>query len=282
MVRSRASLHLEIIALRHQLGVVNRSRHPRLRLTSADRALWAWLSQAWSGGCSAVHIIRPDTVIAWHRRGLRLFWTWKSRYRLGRPRVSHDIRVLICEMSTANPLWGAPRIHGEPQKLGLSVSQSIVAKYMHRPPRPLSQTWRTFLTNHAIQIMAVDLFVVPTVTFRMLFVLVILAHERRRIVHVAVTEHPTSFFDILAAGAGSQQRENQLSSTFAACFQQSPWFRRTVVDTVRGACRIEKPVGGAAWTCAEQVTPPNGGRDRIDLRLSRSGTAASRLRTFHL
>jgi putative transposase len=192
MVRSRASLHLEIIALRHQLGVVTRSGHPRLRLTSADRALWAWLSQAWSGWRSAVHFVRPDTVIAWHRRGLRLFWTWRSRSRLGRPRVSHDIRVLICEMSTANPLWGAPRIHGELQTLGLSVSQSTVAKYMRRPPRPLSQTWRTFLTNHASQIMAVDLFVVPTVTFRMLFVLVILARERRRIVHVAVTEHPTA------------------------------------------------------------------------------------------
>jgi len=192
MVRSRASLHLEIIALRHQLAVVQRSRRPRLRLTSSDRVLWAWLSQAWSGWRSAVHIVRPDTVIAWHRRGLRLFWTWKSRHRLGRPRVSRDIRVLICDMSTANPLWGAPRIHGELQKLGFSVSQSTVAKYMRRPPGPRSQTWRTFLTNHASQIMAVDLFVVPTVTFRMLFVLVILAHERRRIVHVAVTEHPTA------------------------------------------------------------------------------------------
>ncbi len=192
MVRSRASLHLEIIALRHQLTVVNRSRRPRLRLTSADRVLCAWLSQAWSGWRAAVHIVRPDTVIAWHRRGVRLFWTWKSRHRLGRPRVSRDIRALIREMSTANPLWGAPRLHGELQKLGISVSQSTVAEYMRRPPRPPSQTWRSFLTNHASLIMAVDFFVVPTVTFRMLFVLVILAHERRRIVHVAVTEHPTA------------------------------------------------------------------------------------------
>ena len=154
--------------------------------------LWAWLSQAWRGWRSAVHIVRPDTVIAWHRRGVRLFWTWKSRHRVGRPPVPDDIRALIREMSTANPLWGAPRIHGELQKLGVSVSQSTVAKYMRRHPRPPSQTWRTFLTNHASQIMAVDLFVVPTVTFRTLFVLVILAHERRQIVHVAVTEHPTA------------------------------------------------------------------------------------------
>lgn len=192
MVRSRASLHLEIIALRHQLAVVHRSRRPRLRLTSADRALWAWLSQAWDGWRSAVIIVKPETVITWHRRGFRLFWRWKSRGRNGRPGVSPEVRALIRELSTANPLWGAPRIHGELQKLGVSVSQSTVAKYMRRHPRPPSQTWRTFLANHASQIMAVDLFVVPTVTFRMLFVLVILAHERRRIVHVAVTDHPTA------------------------------------------------------------------------------------------
>src|SRR5215211_3810770 len=106
MVRSRASLHLEIIALRHQLAVLNGSRRPRLRLTSADRVLWAWLSQAWSDWRSAVHIVRPDTVITWHRRGVRLFWMWKSRHRLGRPTASHDVRVLIREMSTANPLLG--------------------------------------------------------------------------------------------------------------------------------------------------------------------------------
>ena len=191
MVRSRASLHLEIIALRHQLAVVHRSRRPRLRLTSADRALWAWLSQVWDGWRSAVIIVKPETVITWHRRGFRLFWRWKSRGRNGRPGVPPDVRALIRELSTENPLWGAPRIHGELQKLGVSASQSTVAKYMRRHPRPPSQTWRTFLTNHASQIMAVDFFVVPTVTFRMLFVLIILAHERRRIVHVAVTEHPT-------------------------------------------------------------------------------------------
>ena len=192
LVRSRASLHLEIIALRHQLAVVNRSRRPRNRLTAADRMLWAWLSRAWRGGRSAVHIVKPATVIAWHRRGFRLFWTWKSRQRTGRPGVPPEVRTLIQELSDANPLWGAPRIHGELQKLGISVSQSTVAKYMRRHPRPPSQAWRTFLTNHASQIIAADLFVVPTVTFRLLFVLVILAHERRRIVHVAVTEHPTA------------------------------------------------------------------------------------------
>ena len=190
--RSRAALHLEILALRHQLAVVNRSRRPRLRLTAADRVLWAWLSRSWRGWRSALVLVKPETVLAWHRRGFRLFWTWKSRHRTGRPTVAPDVRALIREMSTANPLWGAPRIHGELQKLGISVSQSTVAKYMPRRHAPPSQTWRTFLANHASQIMAADFFVVPTVTFRLLFVLVILAHDRRRIVHVAVTDHPTA------------------------------------------------------------------------------------------
>ena len=185
-------LHLEVLALRHQLAVVNRSRRPRLRLTTADRMLWAWLSQQWRDWRSALRVVQPETVLAWHRRGFRLFWTWKSRHRRGGPAVPPDVRAVIREMSTANPLWGAPRIHGELQKLGISVSQSTVAKYMRRYPRAPSQTWRTFLTNHASQIMAADLFVVPTVTFRLLFVLVILAHDRRRIIHMAVTEHPTA------------------------------------------------------------------------------------------
>jgi putative transposase len=192
LVRSRASLHLEVIALRHQIAVLKRSRRPRLPLTPIDRTLWAWLAEAWGGWRSAVHIVQPETVIGWHRRGFRLFWRWKSRHRTGRPGVPPDVRALIRELSRANPLWGAPRIHGELQKLGIAVSQSTVAKYMRPHPRPPSQTWRTFLTNHASQIMAADLFVVPTVTFRLLFVLVILAHDRRRLVHVAVTDHPTA------------------------------------------------------------------------------------------
>ncbi len=142
LVRSRA-LHLEILALRHQLTVVDRSRRQRLRLTSADRMLWAWLSRAWRGWQSALHIVRPETVLAWHRRGFRLFWTWKSRRRTGRPSVPVDVRTLIRDLSSANPLWGAPRIHGELQKLGIAVSQSTVAKFMRRHPRPPSQAWRT-------------------------------------------------------------------------------------------------------------------------------------------
>ena len=130
--------------------------------------------------------------MSWQRLGFRLFWTWKSRRRTGRPSVPQEVRTLIRTMSVANPLWGAPRIHGALLKLGFTVSQTTVATSMvRRRPRP-SQTWRTFLTNHAHQLIAADFFVVPTATCRLLFVLVLLAHDRRRIVRLAITEHPTA------------------------------------------------------------------------------------------
>ena len=200
-VRSRAALHLEVLALRPQLQVLNRSRPQRLRLARADRLLWIWLSRVWNEWRAAVVIVKPETVIAWHRQAFRSFWSWKSRHRIGRPSVPPDVRTLIRSMSAANPRWGAPRIHGELLKLGIEVSQSTVAKYILRRRRPPSQTWRTFLTNHIGQIVAADFFVVPTATGRLLFVLVILAHARRRIVRVAVTEHPT------AAWTSQQLRE---------------------------------------------------------------------------
>ena len=142
-LRSRAALQLEVLALRHQLQVLNRSRPQRLRLVRADRLLWAWLSRSWTAWRTALVIVKPETVIAWHRQGFRLFWTWKSRRRVGRPTVAADIRALIRTMSEANPLWGAPRIHGELLKLGVEVSQATVAKYMVCRPKPRSQTWRT-------------------------------------------------------------------------------------------------------------------------------------------
>ncbi len=192
LVRARAALHLEVLALRHQLLVLERSRRRRVHLTATDRLLWVWLSRSWSGWRTPLVLVTPATVVDWHRRGFRFFWTWKSRRRTGRPIVPADVRALICTMSQANPLWGAPRIHGELRKLGIAVSQSTVDKYMTRRARPPSQTWRTFLANHLDQVMAADFFVVPTATYRLLFVLVILAHERRRIVHVAITDHPTA------------------------------------------------------------------------------------------
>jgi hypothetical protein len=137
LVRSRAALHLEVFVLRHQLLVLDRSRRPRLRLTAADRLLWVWLSRVWTRWRATLVIAQPATVVAWHRRGFRLFWTWKGRRRVGRPTVPAAIRALARTMSQANPLWGAPRIHGELQKLGIALSQSTVAKYMVRRRRPV-------------------------------------------------------------------------------------------------------------------------------------------------
>ena len=199
--RSRAALQLEVLALRHQLAVLERSRPRRLRLAKADRWLWGLLSRIWTGWRTALVIVKPETVIAWHRRGFRLWWAWKSRRRMGRPIVPTDVRTLIRTMAQANPRWGAPRIHGELLKLGIDVCQATVAKYMVRRRQPPSQTWRTFLRNHIGQIVAADFFVVPTATYRLLFVLVLLAHDRRRIRHVAVTAHPT------AARTAQQLRE---------------------------------------------------------------------------
>jgi putative transposase len=191
-VRSRAALQCEVLALRHQLQVLERSRPQRLRLTRADRLLWVWFSGVWTAWRAALVIVKPDTVIAWHRQGFRLFWTWKSRRRVGRPTVPLAVRTLIRTMSEANPRWGAPRIHGELLKLGVDIGQASVGKYMVRHRRPPSQSWRTFWANHVGQVIAADFFVVPTATCRLLFVLIILAHDRRRVVHVAVTAHPTA------------------------------------------------------------------------------------------
>ena len=192
VVASRVALHLEVLALRHQLQVLQRSRRRHLPLTRADRVPWVWLSRIRSGWRATMVLVKPATVSAWHRQGFRLYWTWKSRRRLGRPSVPAELRALIRRMSDANPLWGAPRVHGELLKLGINVSQATVAKYMSGRRRPPSPTWRTFLANHAAQIAAADFFVVPTVRYRLLFVLVILSLDRRRLAHVAVTAHPTS------------------------------------------------------------------------------------------
>lgn len=191
--QTRASLQLEILALRHQINVLRRSQRGRVRLHSSDRLFWTWLMHLWSGWRSALAIVKPETVIAWHRRGFRLYWTWKSRQnRPGRPEVSREVRDLIRKMSVANSLWGAPRIHGELLKLGIELSQATVAKYVERPRKPPSPTWRTFLDSHLKQLVSTDFFVVPTVDFRILFVFVALAHHRRRVIHFNVTAQPTS------------------------------------------------------------------------------------------
>ena len=163
-----------------------------MRLTASDRFLWVWLSRLWREWRSALLIVKPETVIAWHRRGFRLYWSWKSRHPQGRPSLSREVIDLIRRMSLANPRWGAPRIHGELLKLGFELSEATVAKYMARHRKPRSQTWRTFLANHMKDMVSSDFFVVPTLFFRVVFVFVILSHDRRRPVHMAVTEYPTA------------------------------------------------------------------------------------------
>jgi putative transposase len=190
-VRTHRELALENLALRQQLTVW-KAREPRPRLTEMDRLFWVFLARVWTKWRHSLHVVRPETVVRWHRQGFRRYWAWKSRRRSGRPMVSTELRDLIRRMSAANPLWGAPRIHGELLKLGLTVSQATVSKYMLRPRRPPSQAWRAFLTNHMKDLIALDFFTVPTATFRVLFVLVVLSHSRRRLVHFNVTPHPTA------------------------------------------------------------------------------------------
>jgi transposase InsO family protein len=151
------------------------------------------LSRVWSGWRDAVQIVQPATVVAWHRRLFAWHWRWLSTSPpLGRPPIAVDIRALIHKMHRANPLWGAPRIHGELQKLGIEIAETTVAKYLGPRPSSPSPTWRTFLRMQPAQCASMDFFTVPTATFRVLFVLVILSHDRRRVVHVNVTDHPTA------------------------------------------------------------------------------------------
>ena len=185
-------MQIEILALRHQLAVYQRTC-ARPRLKPADRILWAWLSRVWSGWREALVIVKPETVIAWRRRKFREYWTRLTRSgKPGRPSIPREVRDLIRRMSSANPLWGAPRIVGELGKIGIDLPRSTVAKYMVRRRKPPSATWRAFLKNHIREIVAIDFFVVPTVRNQVLFVFLVLAHERRRVLHFNVTANPTA------------------------------------------------------------------------------------------
>jgi hypothetical protein len=179
--RSRVSLEAEILILRHQLNIQRRHVPKRVAFSAMDRLIFVGLYRLVPNAIKALTIVKPDTVIRWHRAGFRSYWRWKSRRRCGRPTVPLEIRRLIREMSIANPLWGAPRIHGELLKLGIEIGQTSVAKYMARRRGPPSQGWKTFLRNHADGSVAMDLFVVPTISFRLLYGLLIIGHGRRQI-----------------------------------------------------------------------------------------------------
>src|SRR5712671_4841598 len=190
--KSKNGLAAENAALRHQLIVLQRRVRGRVQLTNGDRLFLVTLYRWFPSVLRAITIIRPETLVRWHRAGFRQYWRWKSRSLGGRPQIAADVRALIQRMSAENPLWGAPRIHGELLKLGFEVSQSSVAKYMVKRCGPPSQGWRTFLRNHAPDIAAMDLFVVPTIGFDLLYVLVIIRLERRDLVWINVTTNPTA------------------------------------------------------------------------------------------
>ena len=192
LFKSRSRLEAENLLLRHQLNVALRQAPPRLRLRGGDRAFLVWMIRLWPNLIDAVQVVQPETVLRWHRAGFRAFWRWKSRKRAGRPRIDRGLRDLIRRMSRENPLWGASRIHGELLMLGFEVAQSTVSKYMTRGRRPPSQSWKTFLRNHADAIAAIDLCVVPTVTFDRLFAFLVVGHGRRQLLWIEVTRHPTA------------------------------------------------------------------------------------------
>ncbi|MBK7977559.1 MAG: transposase [Deltaproteobacteria bacterium] len=192
VLRPHSALVAENLLLRHQLAVL-RPKVKRPLIDFADRLFWVLVSRLWDRWRDVLVLVEPDTVIRWHRSGFRSYWRRKSRRPPGRPPVSTEIRALVRQMSLENPLWGAPRIHGEILKLGISVSESTVAKYMVRRGDPRrSQTWRTFLRNHARELVSIDFFTVPTARFATLYVFLVLAHDRRRIVHLRVTAEPSS------------------------------------------------------------------------------------------
>ena len=190
--RARTQLQLEILLLRKQLEIALRSS-PKLRFRRQDRVFLSFVTNLFIGWRDALLIVQPETLIKWHRQGFKMYWTWKSRHSAGRPKIPQEQIDVIRQMASDNPSWGAPRIHGEMLKLGFDISESSVLRYMPKKSRRANrQRWKTFLQNHATQIVALDFFTVPSVSFRILYVLVFLSHHRRRLVHFNVTAHPTS------------------------------------------------------------------------------------------
>jgi len=259
-LRSRAAMELENLALRHQLGVLQRSARKRPRLTAGDRLLWVWLSRIRSDWRSMLVMVQPDTVIAWHRKSFRLFWSWKVRRgQPGRPKIPREVRDLLHRMCRENPTWGAPRIHGELLKLGIDIGETSVSKYMVRGRKPPSQTWRTFLENHVQRLVSIDFFTVPTLRFQILYVFLVLAHDRRRILHFNVTAHPTAEWTVQQLreafpfdqgsryllrdrdaifGDNFREQVRDLGIREVLCAPHSPW-QRAYVERAIGSIRRE-------------------------------------------
>jgi putative transposase len=232
LLRSRRELLLENLALRQQLTVLKR-RHPLPRFAISDKLFWVMLRRLWYGWKCALVLVRPETVVRWHRTGFKLYWKWLSRHRTGAGRrcVSRELRELIFRMVAENPTWGAPRIHGELKMLGFDISERTVLRWMRKIPRsPVSaKRWSTFLNNHREVIAAMDFFTVPTLTFGLLHCFFVIAHDRRRIIHCNVTRHPSS------AWISQQLREAfpYDSTPRYLIFDRAANFNEEVISTVK-------------------------------------------------
>jgi len=253
-------LAIENLALRQQLAVYKRTA-PRRRLRATDRLFWVGLARIWTGWRQALVIVSPATVLRWQRRRFRAYWTRLSGRRTGgRPPVNVEIKALVRSMAAANPLWGAPRIHGELLKLGIVVAERTVSRLLPKRRSPPSQTWRTFLTNHVRDLVSVDFFTVPTARLRVLFVLVVLAHHRRRVLHFSVTENSTAHWtaqqvvDAFPEDSAPSYLLRDRDSVYGHVFQQrvkgigideiltaprSPWqnpFAERLIGSIRREC----------------------------------------------
>ena len=217
-----------------------KSRRPQARF--ADQLFWRWLHRFWGRWQEALILVQPETVIRWHRRGFRRYWTWRSRRRgLGRPGIDRKVRELIEEIATANPLWGAPRVHAELLKLGITISQRTVSRWMPRREKPPSPTWRSFLENHVTDLVSVDFFMVPTATFQVLFGFLVLAHDRRRVVHFNVTANPTA-----------QWTAQQVVDAFP--WESAPRYLLRDRDSIFGGrCSGAGCVGWASRRCSSRI-----------------------------
>jgi transposase InsO family protein len=264
LFRSTASLRLENLALRHQVAVYKQSVH-RPRLRPIDRLFWAWLSRLWPQWQHALAFVQPRTVITWQRKRFRDYWRRLSQSgRPGRHSIAKEVRELIRAMWQANPTWGSPRIVGELRKLGIEVAKSTVEKYRPRVHKSASPTWKSFLNNHVKDLMACDFFTVPTVTYKVLFVFVILTHERRRVIHFNVTEHPTAAWtsqQIVEAfpwDTAPRYLLRDRDSIYGVVFQQRVWHMG--IDEVVIAPRspwqnlyVERLIGSMRRDCLDHI-----------------------------
>jgi putative transposase len=264
LFQSHASLYLENLALRHQIAVYQQTVH-RPRLRPSDRLFWAWLSRLWTGWQEVLAVVQPRTILAWQHQRFRDHWRGLSqRGKPGRPAIAQEVRTLIRDMWRANPTWGAPRIVGKLRKLGIDIAKSTVETYRVRPRRPSSPRWKTFLKNHMQELVALGFFVVPTVTYKVLFVLLILAHERRCVVHFNITEHPTALgtaqqvVEAFPWDEASRYLLRDLDWIYGASFRQRVQHMgiKEVLIAPRSPWQnpyVERPIGSIRRECLDQV-----------------------------